>query len=63
MNMMSGRQEKELNSKKKMEEKLQQLPKIFTLFYNWMNARDKTYTTMNNYINHVVDFMNFVTSL
>lgn len=44
-----------------MEKKLETLPRIFTLFYNWMNARDKTYTTMNNYINHTVDFMNFIT--
>lgn len=58
---MSGRIEKEKEAMSKMEKKLENLPKIFTLFYNWMNARDKTYTTMENYINHNVDFMNFVT--
>lgn len=58
---MAGRIEKENNAREKMEKKLKNLPKIFTLFYNWLNARDKTYTTMNNYINHVVDFMNFIT--
>lgn len=58
---MSGRIEKEKEAKEKMDKKLESLPKIFTLFYNWMNARDKTYTTMENYINHNVDFMNFVT--
>lgn len=58
---MPGRIEKEKAANKKMENKLETLPKIFTLFYNWMNARDKTYTTMKNYINHVIDFMNFVT--
>lgn len=58
---MGGRIEKENEAREKMERKLRALPKIFTSFYNWMNARDKTYTTMNNYINHSVDFMNFIT--
>lgn len=60
MKITSGRIEKEIKAKTKMDEKLKSLPEIFTSFYNWMNARDKTYTTMNNYINHTVDFMNFV---
>ena len=59
---MTGRIEKENKAREKMEKKLKALPNIFTLFYNWMNARDKTYTTMNNYINHTVDFMNFITN-
>lgn len=58
---MNGRIEKEIEAKKAMEKKLSKLPEIFTLFYNWMDARDKTYTTMNNYINHVVDFMEYYT--
>lgn len=58
---MGGRLEKENKAREKMEQKLAGLPEIFTLFYNWMNARDKTYTTMDNYINHTVDFMNFIT--
>ena len=58
---MAGRIEKENAAREKMEQKLKTLPKIFTLFYNWMDARDKTYTTINNYINHTVDFMYFVT--
>lgn len=58
---MGGRIEKEKKQRDKMEKKLSSLPNIFTLFYNWLDARDKTHTTMNNYINHNVDFMNFVT--
>lgn len=58
---MSGRIEKENKSREKMEKKLSKLPEIFTLFYNWMDAREKSYTTMNNYINHVIEFMNFYT--
>lgn len=55
---MNGRIEKENKAKQAMEKKLSQLPPIFTLYYEWMDAREKSYTTMNNYINHVVEFMN-----
>lgn len=58
---MNGRLEKETIAKEKMENKLSKLPEIFTIFYNWMDAREKSYMTMDNYINHVVEFMNFVT--
>ena len=58
---MTGRLEKEDSAKRKMEKKLSQLPDIFTSFYNWMDARDKSYTTMDNYINHAAEFMEFYT--
>jgi site-specific recombinase XerD len=58
---VNGRIEKENKAKKAMEKKLEELPDIFTAFYEWMDAREKSYTTMNNYINHVVEFMNFYT--
>lgn len=58
---MGGRLEKEDRAKEKMANKLEQLPNIFYAFYNWMDAREKSYTTMDNYINHVVEFMSFYT--
>ena len=58
---MTGRLEKEDSAKRKMEKKLSQLPDVFTAFYNWMDARDKSYTTMDNYINHAAEFMDFYT--
>ena len=58
---MNGRLEKENKAREKMEKKLDKLPEIFTAFYNWMYSREKSYTTMDNYINHVVEFMNFYT--
>ena len=58
---MNGRLEKENKAKEKMEKKLCDLPDIFYAFYNWMDAREKSFTTMDNYINHVVEFMNFYT--
>ena len=56
---MNGRIEKENAARKLMESKLSALPEIFTAFYDWMDAREKSYTTMKNYINHVIEFMNF----
>lgn len=56
---MNGRIEKESNARKAMEDKLAKLPEIFTLFYDWMDAREKSYTTMKNYINHVIEFKKF----
>lgn len=56
---MNGRIEKEDRARKMMEKKLGELPDIFTAFYNWMDAREKSYTTMKNYINHVVEFKKF----
>ena len=58
---MNGRIEKENAARKAMENKLSTLPEIFTAFYDWMDAREKSYTTMKNYINHVIEFMNFFT--
>ena len=58
---MNGRIEKENNARKIMENKLSALPEIFSDFYDWMDNREKSYTTMKNYINHVIEFMNFCT--
>lgn len=59
---MSGRVEQEDRARKAMAAKLSELPEIFTAFYEWMDAREKSYTTMKNYINHVVEFKNFCDS-
>jgi site-specific recombinase XerD len=59
---MNGRLEKELRAEEKMQNKLRVLPTIFAEFYSAMAADGKSYTTMNNYINHNVDFMNYVTN-
>lgn len=58
---MNGRLEKELKAEEKMKSRLSELPIIFTEFYDTMAADQKTYTTMQNYINHNVDFMNYIT--
>ena len=54
---MSGRIEQENKLKNKIEEKLSTLPSIFTVFYSYMEADDKSYVTMKHYIEYVSDFM------
>lgn len=59
---MNGRLEKEIKAKKLMDKKLAVLPAVFTEFYYYLDAEGKSYTTLNNYINHNIDFMNYVNS-
>ena len=58
---MNGRLEKELRAEEKMQSKLKGLPSVFSEFYSAMAADGKSYTTMQNYINHNVDFMMYIT--
>ena len=58
---MNGRLERELKSDSKMKKKLNALPQIFTDFYYALEGEGKSYTTLTNYINHNIDFMNYVT--
>ena len=57
---MSGRIENENRIKNKIEEKLGTLPAVFTAFYHYLEADDKTYITMKHYIEYVSDFMDAV---
>lgn len=59
---MNGRLEKEIRAKKKMENKLASLPSVFKEFYYYLDAEGKSYTTLSNYINHNIDFMNYIES-
>lgn len=60
--MMSGKIEYENKLKKKIEEKLNTLPFIFTEFYNYMDADQKSYGTIKHYIEYVSDFMDIVSN-
>lgn len=54
---MSGRIENENRLRDKIEERLQTLPSIFTDFYNYMEADQKSYATIKHYVEYVSDFM------
>ena len=57
---MNGRLERELKSDSKMKKKLEKLPPIFSEFYYSLEGEGKSYTTLANYINHNIDFMNYI---
>lgn len=59
---MNGKLEKMIKADEKMMKKLKNHPPILTDFYYDMKDEDKSYTTINNYINHVIHFMDFVTN-
>ena len=57
---MSGKIEQENKLKQKINEKLSTLPVIFSEFYNFMDADQKSYGTIKHYIEYVSDFMDVV---
>ena len=57
---MSGRLEKENKLRIRIENKLEELPPVFTEFYNYMEADQKSYATIEHYIEYTRDFMNFM---
>lgn len=59
---MNGKLEKELVFDKKITAKLKNQPPVLTEFYYDMRDEDKSYTTINNYIDHVIHFMKFITN-
>lgn len=62
MNYMTGRLEKEFKEMEKIQGQLNALPPIIKDFYYYMEASDKSYTTIKHYINYVVHFMNYYTN-
>ena len=54
---MNGRIEQENKIKDKIEQKLKGLPPIFSAFYNYMVADQKSYITIKHYIEHISEFM------
>lgn len=58
---MNGRIENDNLLKQKIDERLKQLPSIFTEFYSYMESDNKSYGTCLHYISYVADFMDYVT--
>lgn len=58
--MISGKMEQENKLQERIEDKLKNLPEIFTEFYNYMEADDKSYSTCLYYIEYVSDFMDYI---
>lgn len=58
---MNGRLESELNKQKVIKAKLAKLPPIFTEFYSYMEEDDRSYNTIEHYIDYNVEFMDYIT--
>lgn len=58
---MNGRLESELNKQKVIKAKLEKLPPIFTEFYSYMEEDDRSYNTIEHYIDYNVEFMDYIT--
>ena len=59
---MNGRVEIENKIQKKIEEKIQKLPRIFKAFYDYLESDGKSYGTCERYIDYVCDFMKYVSN-
>ena len=59
---MNGRIEIENKIQKKIEEKIQKLPRVFEDFYNYLESDGKSYGTCERYIDYVCDFMKYTSN-
>lgn len=62
MAQMTGRLEKEIKALAKVQAKLESLPPIIKNFYFYLEASDKSYTTIKNYIDYIIHFMVYCTN-
>lgn len=61
MAITNGRLEKEIKELNKMHLKINDFPKIIKDYYYYLEAADKSYTTMKTYINYIKNFMDYCT--
>ena len=58
--VINGRLEKELVAEKKITDKLKTLPSIISEFYYDMSGSNKSYMTLNKYVEYVEDFLRYL---
>lgn len=58
--VINGRLEKELAAEKKINDKLKTLPSIISEFYYDMSGSNKSYMTLNKYVEYVEDFLRYL---
>lgn len=61
MPITNGRLEKEIQELEKIRSKINELPKIIRDYYYYLEASDKSYTTIKVYINYVKNLMDYCT--
>ena len=57
MQTTNGRLEKEIKELAKIRSKINDLPKVIRDYYYYLEAADKSYTTIKVYINYIQNFM------
>lgn len=62
MNNVNGRLEKEVIELNKVQSKLNDSPKVIQDFYYYLEAADRSYSTIKVYINYITNFMNYCTN-
>lgn len=62
MQITNGRLEKEIKEMHKINDKLGSMPKIIRDYYYYLEAADKSYTTIKTYINYIKHFMDYCTN-
>ena len=62
MKMTNGRLEREMSELGKVRIKLDQLPKVIKDYYYYLEAADKSYTTIKTYISYVKNFIDYCTN-
>ena len=62
MKTTNGRLEREISELNKINTKLNTLPKVIKDYYYYLEAADKSYTTIKVYINYVVNLMDYYTN-
>lgn len=58
---MNGRVEIENKIQHKINDKIKNLPQIFSAFYHYLEADKKSYSTCERYIDYIYDFMKYIT--
>ena len=62
MQITNGRLEKEIQEMQKINKKISGMPKIIKDYYYYLEAADKSYTTIKTYINYIKNFMDYCTN-
>lgn len=62
MQITNGRLEKEIQEMQKINKKISSMPKVIKDYYYYLEAADKSYTTIKTYINYIKNFMDYCTN-
>ena len=62
MKITNGRLEMEIKELKKVQSKIDVMPKVIKNYYYYLEGSDKSYNTIKTYINYVINLMDYCTN-